>query len=160
MRRSGKARTSPSFCGVINYCMTNDKVQWDYVKAFTNAAFMVKDGFAYHDGSVHRLRREKAPLRSVRAGTTRSGQDGFAVVDETLQNPRCVWNLLKQHVSIYTPEFVERICGTPKEKFLKVAKMIAETLVADEGHDVDVRARLDAALASARRTSAPWRCCS
>jgi formate dehydrogenase major subunit len=47
-------------------------------------------------------------------------------VDETLQNPRCVWNLLKQHVSIYTPELVERICGTPREKFLKVAQMIAE----------------------------------
>ena len=54
------------------------------------------------------------------------GPDGFAKVDETLQNPRCVWNLLKQHVSIYTPELVERICGTPREKFLKVAQMIAE----------------------------------
>ena len=35
--------------------------------------------------------------------------------------------LLKQHVSIYTPEMVERICGTPKDKFLKIAAMIAET---------------------------------
>ncbi|MGE0737182.1 MAG: formate dehydrogenase-N subunit alpha, partial [Alphaproteobacteria bacterium] len=55
------------------------------------------------------------------------GEDGFAVVDETLQNPRCVWNLLKQHVATYTPEMVERICGTPKAKFLKIAQTIAET---------------------------------
>jgi formate dehydrogenase major subunit len=47
-------------------------------------------------------------------------------VDDTLQHPRCVWNLLKQHVSYYTPEMVERICGTPKDKFLKVAQMMAE----------------------------------
>ena len=43
-----------------------------------------------------------------------------------MQNPRCVWNLLKKHVSVYTPEMVERICGTPKDKFLKVAGMVAE----------------------------------
>ena len=55
---------------------------------------------------------------------------------------------------------VERICGTPKDKFLKVCEMIAETLGARQDDDVDVRARLDAALARARRTSAPWRCCS
>ena len=36
--------------GVINYCIQNDKVQWDYVKAFTNATYMVKDGFGYQDG--------------------------------------------------------------------------------------------------------------
>ena len=50
----------------------------------------------------------------------------------TLQNPRCVWNLLKEHVAIYTPEFVERICGTPKEKYLAVVKLMAETSAPDK----------------------------
>ena len=36
--------------GVINYCISNDKVQWDYVKAFTNAPYVVKDCFDYQDG--------------------------------------------------------------------------------------------------------------
>ena len=36
--------------GVINYCILNDKIQWDYTKAFTNASYIVKDGFAYQDG--------------------------------------------------------------------------------------------------------------
>ncbi|MBB4040381.1 formate dehydrogenase major subunit [Microvirga flocculans] len=111
--------------GVINYCIQNDKVQWQYVKAFTNAAYVVKDGFAYKDGLFTGYDENKRDYdRST--WEYEIGPDGFAVVDETLQNPRCVWNLLKAHVAAYTPEMVERICGTPKDKFLKVAQMIAE----------------------------------
>src|ERR1700749_5082009 len=36
--------------GVINHYIVNDKVQWEYVKPFTNASFLVKDGFTYQDG--------------------------------------------------------------------------------------------------------------
>jgi formate dehydrogenase major subunit len=111
--------------GVINYCVGNDKVQWDYVKAFTNAAYLVKEGFAYQDGLFTGYDESKRDYDRS-SWEYQIGPDGFAAVDETLQNPRCVWSLLKQHVSIYTPELVERICGTPKDKFLKVAQMIAE----------------------------------
>ncbi len=58
-------------------------------------------------------------------------ENGYAKRDETLSHPRCVWNLLKQHVSRYTPEVVENICGTPKEDFLKVCEVLASTSVAD-----------------------------
>ena len=111
--------------GVINYCIQNDKVQWDYVKAFTNAAYIVKEGFTYQDGLFSGYDESKRQYDRS-SWEYEIGADGFAVVDETLQNPRCVWNLLKQHVLTYTPELVERICGTPKDKFLKVAQMIAE----------------------------------
>lgn len=111
--------------GVINYCIQNDKVQWDYVRAFTNASYIVKDGFAYQDGLFTGYDPEKREY-DRQTWDYVIGDDGYAVTDETLQNPRCVWNLLKAHVSTYTPEMVERICGTPKEKFLKVAEMIAE----------------------------------
>lgn len=111
--------------GVINHCIQNDKVQWEYVKAFTNAAFLVKDGFSYQDGLFAGYDEGKRDYdRST--WDYEMGPDGFAAVDETLQNPRCVWNLLKSHVAPYTPELVERICGTPKDKFLKIAQMIAE----------------------------------
>ncbi len=111
--------------GVINYCIQNDKIQWDYVKAFTNASYVVKEGFAYQDGLFTGYDESKRDYdRST--WEYEIGQDGFAVVDETLQNPRCVWNMLKAHVATYTPEMVERICGTPKDKFLKVAQMISE----------------------------------
>ncbi len=112
--------------GVINYCIQNDKVQWEYVKAFTNASYVVKEGFAYNDGLFTGYDEGRRDYNRS-SWDYEIGADGFAVVDDTLQNPRCVWNLLKQHVATYTPEMVERICGTPKDKFLVVAKMIAET---------------------------------
>jgi formate dehydrogenase major subunit len=43
--------------------------------------------------------------------------------DETLQHPRCVYQLLTRHFARYTPEFVERVCGTPAADFLCVAEM-------------------------------------
>jgi len=43
--------------------------------------------------------------------------------DLTLQHPRCIYQLLKQQYSRYTPEMVERITGIPKDQFLKAADM-------------------------------------
>ena len=37
--------------------------------------------------------------------------------DLTLQNPSCVFQLLRKHYSRYTPEMVERITGIPKEQY-------------------------------------------
>lgn len=111
--------------GLINHCISHDKVQWEYVKPFTNATFVVREGYAYQDGLFTGYDEEKRDYNRD-SWEYEIGPDGYAVVDETLQNPRCVWNLLKEHVAIYTPEMVERICGTPKEAFLKVAEMVGE----------------------------------
>src|SRR5256884_3239729 len=43
--------------------------------------------------------------------------------DLSLQNPNCVFQLLKKHYSRYTPEMVERITGIPKDQFLKAADL-------------------------------------
>ena len=51
--------------------------------------------------------------------------------DDTLQNPRCVLQIVKRHFARYTPELVERVTGCPKDTFLK----IAETLLASSGAD-------------------------
>ena len=112
--------------GVIKYCIENDKVQWEYTKSFTNAPYIVKEGFSYQDGLFTGYDETK---RDYNRSTWEYelGPDGYVVSDDTLQNPRCVWQLLKKHVSTYTPEMVERICGTPKDKFVKICEMIAET---------------------------------
>ena len=116
---------------VINYCITNNKVQWEYTKNYTNAAYLVKEGFAYSEGLFTGYDEAKRDYdRST--WEYEFGEDGMVKVDETLANPRCVWNLLKDHIKIYTPELVERICGTPKDKFLKVAQMISETSATDK----------------------------
>jgi formate dehydrogenase major subunit len=51
--------------------------------------------------------------------------------DETLQHPRCVYQILKRHFARYTPEVVEEICGVPREQFLEVAN----TWTAASGRD-------------------------
>ena len=112
--------------GVINHCIRNDKIQWEYTKNFTNASYLVKDGFSYSDGLFVGYDEQKRDYNRSE-WEYQIGPDGFVLTDETLQNPRCVWNLLREHVATYTPELVTRICGTPTDKFLKVCEMIAET---------------------------------
>jgi formate dehydrogenase major subunit len=51
--------------------------------------------------------------------------------DETLQDPRCVFQIVKRHFSRYTPEMVERVTGAPRDLFLKVA----DTILANSGPD-------------------------
>jgi formate dehydrogenase major subunit len=117
--------------GLINYCISNDKVQWEYTKNFTNATYLVKEGFDYQDGLFTGYDETKRDYdRST--WDYQIGPDGFVLTDDTLQDPRCVWSLLKKTIAPYTPEMVERICGTPKDKFLKVAAMIAETSAKDK----------------------------
>src|SRR5208337_3397533 len=43
--------------------------------------------------------------------------------DLDLQHPRCVYQLLKQQYSRYTPEMVERITGISKDDFVKAADL-------------------------------------
>jgi formate dehydrogenase major subunit len=56
---------------------------------------------------------------------------GAPLQDKTLNDPNTVFQILKRHYSRYTPEMVEKICGTPKELFIKVA----DTLIANSGRD-------------------------
>jgi formate dehydrogenase major subunit len=44
--------------------------------------------------------------------------------DPTLQDPQCVFQILRRHYERYTPQMVEDVCGTPKETFLKVAQTL------------------------------------
>src|SRR5579862_1814625 len=51
--------------------------------------------------------------------------------DETLQDPFCVFQILKRHYARYTPEMVERICGVPPEQFAKVCDAVTANSVRD-----------------------------
>ena len=108
---------------MINYCIQNDKVQWEYVKAFTNAPYIVKEGFGFKDGLFTGYDEAQARLRPLHLEL----RDGSTTVTPrptiTLQHPRCVWNLLKEHVAdLHAGDSSNAICGTPKDKFLKVAR--------------------------------------
>ena len=46
--------------------------------------------------------------------------------DETLEHPRCVFQILKRHFARYTPEMVEETCGVPRDLFLEVAEALCD----------------------------------
>jgi len=56
---------------------------------------------------------------------------GTPQLDETLSDPRCVFQILKRHFARYTPEMVQEVCGVPPELFAKVC----DALVANSGRD-------------------------
>ena len=119
--------------GVINYCIQNDKVQWDYVKAFTNAP-------SSGEGRLRLSRTACSPaMTKQQRDYNRStwdyeiGDDGFVGRRRDAAESALRLEPAEGSTSrIYTPEMVERICGTPKDKFLKICEMIARMLGADK----------------------------
>ncbi|MDR6755786.1 formate dehydrogenase major subunit [Mycoplana sp. BE70] len=112
--------------GVVNYLLSNDKIHHEYVRHYTNAAYIVRDDFAFEEGLFSGYDEEKRSYDRS-SWEYEIGPDGFAVRDMTLTDPRCVFQLMKKHFEPYTPEMVERISGTPKDKFLQVAEWAAST---------------------------------
>jgi len=112
--------------GLINYLLTNDKIQREYVVNYTDLSFIVKEEFAFTDGLYSGYSADKHSYDKS-SWDYEVGADGYAQVDPTLKHPRCVYTLLKQHYARYVPEMVERVCGTPKERMLQIWETIAST---------------------------------
>jgi formate dehydrogenase major subunit len=133
--------------GLINYVLHNQKDFREYVVHYTNASVLLREDFRdtedlggvfsgwdpdkkkysceswFYEGAPikHDFDPEKAGGHAKDRGGEQS-QDNIYKQDTTLQNPRCVYQVLKRHFSRYTPEMVERVCGVPRDSFLKVAE--------------------------------------
>src|SRR5215470_1523797 len=141
-----RAGTDIAFLGgVIRYVLENNRIAKEYLVNYTNAAFIVKEGFKLpeeglfsgfdsatgtYDRSTWNYEQGgdlsgKADLASHNGQPAATGNPTPPMLppnvayDLTLQHPRCVFQLLKQQYSRYTPETVERITGIPKEQYLK-----------------------------------------
>ncbi len=51
-------------------------------------------------------------------------EDGHPRRDDSMQDPHCVFQVLKRHYARYTPEMVERVCGVPAAQFLEVCEAV------------------------------------
>src|SRR5207253_7204934 len=132
--------------GVIRYAIENSRIAKDYLVNYTNAAFIVKSDFklpADTDGvfSGFDAKTQSYDKSTWNYAGTGGGGGSDAThapsgsappaprlperveFDLTLQNPNCVFQLLRKHYSRYTPEMVERITGIPREQFLKAADL-------------------------------------
>src|SRR5271167_2726079 len=112
--------------GLINYLLTHDMIQREYVVSYTDLPFIVKEEFSFTEGIYSGYNADKHSYDKT-SWDYETGPDGFVKIDPTLAHPRCVYQLLKQHYARYLPEMVERVCGTPKEKVLQIWEMIATT---------------------------------
>ncbi len=117
--------------GVINWLLSHDKIHHDYVKFNTDATFLLKPDFKLENGIFSGYDEAKRKYDKASWGY-QLDENGHVKVDDSLQDPLCVYQQLKKHYSRYTPEMVSRICGTPQDKFLKVCEMLGEMSAPDK----------------------------
>jgi len=116
--------------GVLRYAIENNRIAKEYLVNFTNAAFIVKQGFKLPEDGLYsgfdpatQTYDHSSWNYEAEGGAASAGLPPKVAYDLTLQNPRCVFQLLRQQYSRYTPEMVERITGIAKEQFLKAADL-------------------------------------
>ncbi len=117
--------------GVIRYLVENDKIQREYVKAYTNAPFLVREDYGFQDGLFAGYDAGKRAYDKA-TWAYQLDKEGFAKVDPTMQDPHCVYQLMRKHYSRYTPEMVEGVTGVKKEKFLQICEIVAATAPANK----------------------------
>ena len=116
--------------GLIRHILTNDLHHADYVRAHTNASFIVSERFSFEDGLFSGF-DEATNQYDASAWEYERDADGYARRDLTLEHPRSVFQLLKRHYDRYTPERVAQITGCPEAGFLRIADIICSTGTAD-----------------------------
>ena len=136
--------------GLIHYILDRNRYFHDYVLNYTNAALIIDDGFKDTedlDGLFSGWDADKAeydfdswmykdpidtPPTGKREGHTGQAESERAAMsrgglkDETLKDPKCVFQVLKRHYQRYTPEMVHEICGISPDVFLKIAQTLCD----------------------------------
>jgi len=102
--------------GLIRYTLENALYHDDYVRAHTNASFVVSEEYGFADGLFAGF-DEAASNYDKTAWDYERGADNYVFRDETLQHPRAVFQLLKQHYDRYTPDVVADITGCTEAGF-------------------------------------------
>ncbi len=115
--------------GLIKYIIDNNLYFKDYVVNYTDASFLVDPNFKTPedlDGVFSGYDEQK---RSYDKSTWKFQLDenGVPKKDPTLQDPNCVFQLLKKHYLRYTIDTVSDITGAPKNKIEEAYKILAST---------------------------------
>ncbi len=115
--------------GMINYILENNLYFREYVVNYTNAAFLVNPDFrgpADLDGLYSGYNEAERKYDKTTWAFQRD-ENGAALKDPTLEDPNCVFQLLKKQYSRYTPDKVSDITGTPLDKLLAVYELYGST---------------------------------
>lgn len=115
--------------GMINYIFSNNLYFKEYVATFTNAPFILDDKYGFQDGMFSSWDPETKKYTQADWVFKMEGEGDAKkpMADPTLQNPRCVFQMMKQHYSRYTMEKVSAVTGTPVEALEKVYSAFGST---------------------------------
>lgn len=147
------------FGAITNYLLQNNLVNEEYVKSYTNASYLINPGYNFEDGmfagwtekdgkfsydttqwayQVASLADWDTSATGAFAWTKGKNVPKFTTPkiptvkqDPTLQDPQCVFQLMKKHYERYTPQMVEDVVGMTKEQFEELAKVVASTCTDD-----------------------------
>jgi len=116
--------------GMINYVLNDmeknpDNYNMEYIKQYTNAAFIVNPSFTFNDGLFGEVVNGKYTAASK--ATWKYADTVNPATDPTLKDPDCVFQLLKKHYSRYDVDTVCNITGTPKDVYLDVCRTYSAT---------------------------------
>jgi formate dehydrogenase major subunit len=121
--------------GMIKYLIDNNMYDEFYVKNYTNASFIVNSKYSFDDGLFSGYDPNKRAYdRSTWA--LEKDENGIPKRGMSLQDPRCVFQLLKKHYSRYTLQKVSEITGTPTTDLEKVYKAYGSTYAPDKAGTV------------------------
>ncbi len=124
--------------GMINYILEKNLWNDEYVKLYTDAAFLVNPDFkgpGELDGLFSGITGgQKLQGIGVMGGkydkatwAFQRDEAGIVKKDPTLKAPNCVFQLLKKHYSRYTLDKVSAITGCDKDLLIKVYDLYAST---------------------------------
>ncbi len=117
--------------GLMNYIIHNNLYNKDYLVDHTNASFLVNPKFGFSNGLFTGYDTAKR-MYAKDTWQYQLDENGNPQKDPTLQDPNCVFQLLKKHLSRYTLEKVSSITGCPTELIVEVAKTYGATGAKDK----------------------------
>ena len=115
--------------GLIKYIIDNNLYFKDYVVNYTDASCLVDPNFKTPEDLDGVFSGYDEKKRSYDKSTWKFQLDenGVPKKDATLQNPNCVFQLIKKQYSRYTIDTVSDITGAPKDKIEEAYKILAST---------------------------------
>ncbi|MDE5832507.1 MAG: formate dehydrogenase-N subunit alpha [Desulfovibrio sp.] len=120
-------------CAVIRYIIEQDLWFHEYVLNYTNAATLINPKFHFDDvtgvfngwDAAANAYTGEPDSWEYQYETDADGNYLKPKTDPTLQDPHCVFQLLKKQVEAYTPEKVASICGCRPADIIKAAEYMA-----------------------------------
>jgi formate dehydrogenase major subunit len=112
--------------GMIKYIIENKKYFTEYVSEYTNAPFVLSEKYEFKDGLFSGY-DSKTRTYNKSMWAFEKDENGNPRKDRTLQDPHCVFQLLREHFSRYDLDTVSSVTGTSKKDLVKVYEMYSAT---------------------------------